>query len=123
MINTCTISNNNPGGYCWYDWLIPNNERIQLKEWEGRINNGKWKQDFDVLEVKCRENGKTTNFLVLEKRVFVDFNEAYEKLGSKLIPIGLPFGMEDANELYESFGYDPETVKRFGVVCVHLKKI
>lgn len=114
----CHITNNNPDGYTWFDWL-----ESGLKTYEGRLNNGKWKLDFEVLEVKCDTDGRNASYMVLKKETFKDFNEAFERLGEQMIPIGLPDNKKDANELYESFGYKPEDIKKYGVVCVHLKKI
>lgn len=106
----------NPPESPWLDFI-----RDGLKKYEGRLNSGYWK-DLKMGDRIYLTDGKYTCLVVVkEKLLFKNFSEAFDQLGSLLVPIE-NITREDVANLYRKYFTD-ELVDKHGVVAVGIDVI
>lgn len=104
----------------WLEWI-----HIGKKTYEGRLYKGDWTnvEPGDVIRfesTKSDDSGQISSLSVLVKvtelRRYKSFGEAFDELGSALIPI-LGITRKEVIEMYQRYFSEEET-ERYGVVAV-----
>jgi len=105
------ICNNPP--FPWLDWIIDGQ-----KEYEGRLFRGDWATMIIGQKIEFYDDhGKCFAVRVDGIKRFKDFDQAYNALGSKLIPdLGV---YTTANQLYTQLvGFRQEDIDNYGVIAL-----
>jgi ASC-1-like (ASCH) protein len=105
------LSNKKP--YNWLDYIEEGK-----KKYEGRINDGFWKNlRIDDKFILFNEN-KEICVRVVDKKIFRNFGDAFDTLGMELIPLkGIT--RDEVINLYGKY-YDKNTIDKYGVVAIKL---
>lgn len=95
----------------WFDYLVSGE-----KEYEARVNKGKW-NNVDVGDkITFYSNDKSADFIIEYISHYDNFRDVYLDFGKKLIPSG------DTDEIYNKY-YKQEDIEKYGIVIIKLKKI
>lgn len=110
----------NPPSMPWRDWIAHG-----IKTYEGRLLNPQ--KDWAKMKIgdKIRfytEDREDLWVEVIDLQKFKDFDDAYEALGFRLIPV-LPDKMT-GNDVYTKLvGFSMNDIKKYGVVAVGIRVI
>lgn len=116
-MRTLVKSLQNPPESPWFDWI-----KDGTKNYEGRLLKDDWatlKTD-DLIIFVCPEKRELT-VRVINQFHFKSFGEAYDALGSQLIPIP-GVCTEDVIKIYGKYFKD-EDILKYGVVAVQVEPL
>lgn len=108
----------NPAETPWLDWI-----ESGIKTYEGRLNKEIWSKlrVGDHIVFQTVDETKEVEIIVTELRYYKDFGEAFNELGSKLVPIK-DANVDDVKKLYNQFFTDDDVAK-YGVVAVGIRPL
>lgn len=107
----------NPTDTPWLDWID-----IGLKKYEGRLNREKWAmmRVGDLIEF-VDPNNKRVLTCITDLKYYRDFEQAYDDLGSLLVPKETVTSME-VGELYSQY-FTETDIKKYGVIAIGVDKV
>jgi len=112
------ISIQNPRDTPWLDWIDNG-----IKEYEGRLNRGIFKtmKIGDKVIWYDRRSNKRVKTEIVKLEYYKNFEEAFDELGNKLVPINNAT-VEIVNGLYSKY-FTKQEIEMSGVVAIGLKVI
>lgn len=98
----------------WLDWIISGD-----KKYEGRLNRGFWAQ-VSIDDSFYLVNDNLIVFVkVIDKLHYANFSNAFDQLGSELVPIN-NISNEQVRQIYNDI-YSSDEIEQYGVVAIKLK--
>jgi len=109
----------NPKDTPWLNWI-----KDGIKKYEGRVPKptGIWSkiQIGDYITFSSSD-GQTVKTQITKIKKFHDFGEAFQTLGSKLVPVK-NITVEEVKKLYKRY-FPNEVITQYGVIAIKLKII
>lgn len=106
----------NPPETPWLDWI-----ESGVKTYEGRLYKEIWQKvkvgDLIIFYTPDKE----VKTIVTDLKFYGDFGEAFENLGTKLVPI-TNATVDRVKKLYNQF-FSDDDIKKYGVVAVGVKMV
>lgn len=101
----------------WLDWIEQGK-----KTYEGRLNRGIFlNMKVEDVIIFNDKTGKTVKTIIESLKYYPDFGEAYNDLGSKLVPIeGIT--PDKVKDLYWKY-FRQDDIEKHGVVAIEIKVI
>lgn len=108
----------NPKNTPWLDWIIQG-----IKTYEGRLNKGEFSNlnINDIIFFVDKKTNKQIKTIVTNLKYYDNFEDAFNNLGEKLVPVK-NITSSEVKKLYSRYFTDDD-IQKYGVVAIGISVI